>query len=391
MRVRVATLNVWALPTPLAEQVSARLHAITNLLPTLELDAIALQEVWTSAARDALITGGRRADLNHVWHNDASFGGSGLLILSRLPIEQVRFERYALRGPAEQISQGDFYGGKGFAQVRLGTAAGPLSLVNTHLQARYSKTVPHEYRTLRAGQIVQLSLAVHELQEPLIVAGDFNMQAEDESYRVLTGLTQLRDIAAELNAAEPTVMADNAYRSGTSKPDRRIDYVFARDGSNARVVSRSAERIFDDRLTLGSKPASYSNHAGVMVELEIVPGPHRTLRSPDRYSIRRAVELLSEGYSETQRRQRGTRTWAGAGLGCAAIASIGTRGLATTRRRLLRGALRGAALAALTPGIGFSILSEVFVPDELRAFELLAQRLTRLDMSLAPETPHSLT
>lgn len=390
MRIRIATLNVWALPTPLAEQVSARLRAIAALLPTLELDAIAFQEVWTTSARNLLIAGGRRANLRHVWHNDAAFGGSGLLVLSRLPIEQVRFERYALRGLPEKISQGDFYGGKGFAQVRLRTPAGPLTLINTHLQARYSKTVPHEYRALRTGQIVQLSLATLGLRAPLIVAGDFNIQDQDESYRVLTGLTGLRDVAAELLAAEPTVLGRNAYRGDTSKPDRRIDYVFVRDGSDAQIVSRRVERVFDDPLTLDGKPASYSDHAGVLVELEIAPGVQRAQPAPDRYAIQRAVQLLSEGRSEAQRRQRETRTWAGAGLGCAVIASVGTRGLTTTRRRLLRGALQAAALVALTRGVGFSILSEVFVPDELRAFEALTQRLVQLSARLDSEIPLSL-
>lgn len=389
MRIRVATLNVWALPTPLAEQVSARMDAIAALLPALELDAISFQEVWTPSARDVLIAGGNRANLRHVWHNDASFGGSGLLVLSRLPIEQVRFERYALRGLPEKISQGDFYGGKGFAQVRLGTPAGAITLVNTHLQARYSKTVPHEYRTLRTGQIVQLALATREVRGPVIVVGDFNLRDHDESYRVLTGLTGLRDVAAELNHAAPTVVRRNAYRRGTSKPDHRIDYVFARDGADRRILSQRAKRVFDEPLILEGEPAAYSNHLGVLVELAIEAGPGRTPHAPDRYAIQQAAQLLSRGRSEAERRQRGTRAWAGAGMGCALIAAAGNRGLATTRRRLLRGTLRGAAIAALTPGIGFSILSEIFVPDELRAFEVLAKRLTRLDTSPDSE-PHTL-
>ena len=50
-----------------------------------------------------------------------------------------------------------------------------------------------------------------------------------------------------------------------------------------------------------------------------------------------------------------------------------------SRRRLLRGSLQCAALAALAPGVGLSILSEMFVPSEIRAFDALANRLTRID------------
>jgi hypothetical protein len=43
-----------------------------------------------------------------------------------------------------------------------------------------------------------------------------------------------------------------------------------------------------------------------------------------------------------------------------------------SRRRLLRAGLEGAGILALMPSVGFSILSEVFGPDELRAFDNLA-------------------
>ena len=381
MRVRVATLNVWALPTPFAQQVSARMREIGSLLPRLDLDVIAFQEVWTSNARDRLIAGGRQTGLVHVWHTDTSLGGSGLMVLSRLPIEHARFERFALRGPPEQIAQGDFYGGKGFVQLRLNTPAGPLTLINTHLQARYSKSVPHEYRSLRTGQIVQLAINAMEFEDPVVATGDFNFRDDDAGYRVLTGLTGLRDVAAELGRREETVLRNNPYRLMNPRSGKRIDYVFARNGARSTVKPLSVERVFDELLTLDGRPAAFSNHAGVMAELEIAPGGIMDSRRPlDRESLELAQRLLSEGIAEAQTRQRGVRTWVGAGVGCALVASAGNRKLAMSRRRLLRGALRGAALAALAPAVGLSILSEVFVPSELRAFEALAHRLSQVGL-----------
>ena len=49
-----------------------------------------------------------------------------------------------------------------------------------------------------------------------------------------------------------------------------------------------------------------------------------------------------------------------------------------SRRRLLRTALQAGAVLALTPGVGFSIVSELLTPEELRAFDRLAVRLARL-------------
>jgi hypothetical protein len=49
-----------------------------------------------------------------------------------------------------------------------------------------------------------------------------------------------------------------------------------------------------------------------------------------------------------------------------------------SRRKLLRSALSGAAVLGLTPGVGFSIVSEVLVPDDIRAFRNAAAELARL-------------
>ena len=68
---------------------------------------------------------------------------------------------------------------------------------------------------------------------------------------------------------------------------------------------------------------------------------------------------------------------AGIGLGTALLAAAGVRHRRVSRRRLLRAGLEGASILALAPCIGLSVLSEVFAPDELRAFDQLAALLDR--------------
>ena len=117
----------------------------------------------------------------------------------------------------------------------------------------------------------------------------------------------------------------------------------------------------------------------MLAELELVPGAGRALTPPDaRAPSRSRPQILREGRREAKQRRRGDRAWAGAGLGAAALASLGVRNPRVSRRRLLRTALQAGALLALTPGVGFSIVSEVLTPEELRAFDQLASRLTRL-------------
>ena len=377
MRVRVATLNVWGLPEPFSERLPNRMKAIGARMAALDLDVMAFQEVWTAEAHRLLRDAGRRIGLVHKWHRHSAFGGSGLLVISRLPIEEKRFDKFSLAGLPERVDHADYYGGKGFARLRLHTDHGPFTLIDTHLHARYRQDVPHGYLGHRVGEVVELSMASHETRDPIIAVGDFNFSEDQPEYAVLTGLTSLRDVAAELDRRESTVPPDNAYRLG-SKHGRRIDYIFARDGSARGLTPVHVERVFDEPLEFGGQPASYSNHAGVLAEFEISESRSR-LAAPARDAIDLAARLLEEGRAEAMRRQHQTRAWAGVGLSCAALASMGVRSVEVSRRRLLRRSLQCAALAALAPSVGLSILSEVFVPSEIQAFDALANRLTGID------------
>jgi endonuclease/exonuclease/phosphatase family metal-dependent hydrolase len=371
MRIRVVTLNVWALPAPIGEDVEARIRAIGSRLSDLDADVVALQEAWTSDARRTLAVAGRSAGLRHAWQRGVTLGGGGLLVLSRLPVRGARFHHFTLRGQPERLDQGDYYGGKGLVQLRLDTEAGPLTLIDTHLHARYRPDPSH--RAYRTGQLVELSAEVRGRSDPVVAMGDFNMVEHEPEYVVLAGLAGLRDVAAELDRRQPTKFADNRYRPKQS--EKRIDYLFVRDGMGASVQAVSIRRIFDEPLALGGRQLSYSNHAGLLADLEISPRDGTPLPPPDPRAVELAARLLAQGRAAAQQRRREGRALAGTALGCAGLASLGVR---TTRRGLLRSGLQGAGLLALAPVVGFSLLSEVFVPDELRAFDRVTARLGRV-------------
>jgi endonuclease/exonuclease/phosphatase family metal-dependent hydrolase len=379
MGVRVATLNAWGLPAPFSDRLTERMAAIGSRLQTLDADVVAFQEVWTGESRRGLISAGRRAGFSEAWHNEARLGGSGLLVLTRLPILSEGFERFSVRGFAERLDHADYYGGKGFTRLRLRTADGPLTLIDTHLHARHSSDMAHAYRPHRTAQIVQLASAAAKIEGPIIALGDFNFDEGQDEHAILTGLTGLRDVAIELDQREPTVWKGNAYRLERSKPGRRIDYVFVRDGVHQGLVARRLTRAFDEVFELPGGPASYSDHAGLLAEVELVSNP-RAVSAPSRDVVALASGLLSEGVADAHQRQRGRRTWAGMGIAGAVLASAGMRTRPLNRRRFLRGGLQTAGLLALTPSIGCGILSEVFAPSEIRAFEAVAARLAVLEV-----------
>lgn len=384
MRLRVATLNVWGLPEPITQEPGARLRAIGRTLPELALDVVAFQEAWYPKARRILREAGDRAGLVHAWSPEARFGGSGLLVLSRHPIERARFAPYALGGLPQRVSHGDYYGGKGYVNLRIATPEGPVAFVDTHLHARYAGDVPHAYMGHRSGQVVQLALGTLHLAEPLVVVGDFNFVPGSAEDRVLRGLSGLRDLAQEAGDAEPTVLRSNVFRAGSTKPDRRVDFVFGRDGRHDRVRSVSARRVFDSPIP--GRDLAPSNHAGVLAELEIGRDPTLagTPWHPAPEAIESARQLLAGGRGRARERRSDQRALAGAGLGLASLVAIGDRRVArvrASRRGFLRAGLQATAAAALAPSLGCSLLSEVFAPDELRAYDTLTRALDQLALA----------
>ncbi len=374
--LRVATLNAWALPAPIGHQVSGRIEQLGAALPPLHLDVVALQEVWRGDARRLLVEAGRRSGLRYHWHRPRALSGSGLLVLSRWPILDAAFEGYLLGGPPH-LTRLDYFAGKGFARLRIAGPDGPFTLINTHLQARYGRRVDHGYSGHRAGQIVQLAKTMRGVRDPLLLVGDFNMREDHTGYAVLHGLTHVRDLSRERGRAEATVLPENPYRNHDTP--RRVDYIFARDGVETRWVPLAARRAFDAIFTLGGEPATYSDHAGVIADVALVAGDGVVAPQVDPQAVAAARQALRDGRERAARRRGSHRGGAVAAIGGAAVLAAGVRAPALGRRGFLRSALQGAAVALTAPAAGLAVVSELVVPEELHAFDLLEYELARLE------------
>ena len=268
MRLRVLTLNAWALPWPLTDRPNARMEAIGQRLGSLDADVVAFQEVWSPPARSRLIEAGRRAGYAELWSKPGSIGASGMLVLSRLPIRESRFIRFSLCGFPQDVTRGDYYGGKGIAIVTLDTSAGPVALLSTHLSPHYGDYGPEDtYMGHRIAEVVELADALAQIEIPAIVVGDFNFTEREPEYEVLVGLSRLTDVAAALEWREVTIVPGPPYRANESPPGVRIDYVFLRDGIERAVVPHSIERVLDETIEIEGEPAGYSDHAGLLAEV----------------------------------------------------------------------------------------------------------------------------
>ena len=372
--MRLATLNVWGLPWPFSREGSARMDAIGQRLPALGLDWMALQEVWTEGARRRLVEAGSRAGLVHVWHRRGALGDSGLLVLSRAPFEDARFEAYVLRGFPHRVWHADYHGGKGFCALRFAVAGGAVTLIDTHLHAQYMKDAHDDEHPHRVAQIVQLASAVAAIPNPVVAAGDFNMREGRPEHTVFTGLTGMRDAAVELDRRQPTTLGLNPYRQERAPhDDERIDYIFTRDGDGGRLRVRGVERIFDEPPDGG--PAAYSDHAGLVAEIDLEPDAASRAPAPDGAAAELAASVLAAGRAAAETRRGGQRLAAVGALAGALLAGAGVRQPVISRRRVLRAGLGAGALAALPFGLSNVALAEIAIPGEVRAYDLVQNQL----------------
>ena len=366
-RLRVATLNVWGLADGLSRHRMPRMDAIAKALPALELDVLATQENWTIDARERLRAGAAAAGLAHAWHRPDGFGGSGLMVCARRPLRNPRFVSFRLSGLPENLHHGDYFGGKGAVLLEVETGAGPVALVDTHLVANYEGTHPDRYHGHRAGQLVELAELLAGTSHPVIALGDFNLAEGTPEHRMLTGLTGLRDVAIELDARADTIVPGHPYRAIDAT--ERIDYVLHRPGRAARLRPRLLERTLDSPLRLDGEPGSYSDHAGLLAEFELLPAVRREVPAADPDARAAARRALDEG--EAAARDR--RLQAGVAGAVALGASLGTRRL--SRRRLLRGA---AGMALGLAGAGALTLAGETHVAEIPAYGSLRRVLEAL-------------
>jgi endonuclease/exonuclease/phosphatase family metal-dependent hydrolase len=377
MSIRVATLNTWSLPGPLARHTRERMQAIGEALPNLDVDLIAFQEVWSEKSRGTLIAAASKAGYPHAWHNPAAIAGSGLLVVSRLPFLDTHFEPFVARGFAERIQHMDYYSGKGFVLISIETEAGPIVLLDTHLHANYA--LPGEsddYVGVRAAQTVQLAAAVTPLTDPVIAVGDFNLVESEDAFSMLLGLAGFTDAAARLDHRQPTSLANNPYHR-LGHIDQRIDYVLLRNGDRLSLGPVSIQRVFDQGLEFGAEPAAYSDHAGLVAELELESAA-QSRTSPDPAALKIAAKLLEEGRMISERRKRRHRLTAGGAVAAGLGALTGSRRAGRSRRRFLSNGLGFVSGLAFAGFLEQAWLSELMSRGELAGYDFAERQLAEL-------------
>lgn len=169
------------------------------------------------------------------------------------PGQSSAFTIYESAAPWYKLWELDGVSSKGIQRFALRSGERHLIVINTHLQSQYGKC--REYERVRSEQIGQIVRESGDSVHVVLVAGDFNTNADEKLHDVL--VSDFEDLTGPLRERSG---GGTHYDKG--KESGWIDYVFARRGK--RVVVRGARLI-----TNIAEDDPYSDHHGVWVWLTI--------------------------------------------------------------------------------------------------------------------------
>ena len=254
--------------------VVARAAHLAPALRSVGADIVLLQELVPQRVKKALA-----AELRDLYPHragideDTRFYGTGLLTLSRHPIEDATCTPFA----AQTFEEG-LFGPRGMLSCTVRTPGlGPCRAINLHATAggasrkRRRQGAPGR----KSAQIAQaIEAASAPFEGAVVLAGDFNSDpATDPTTGPRLGAAGFADVAARLPEPErPPGTWDPANplnRGKASGAARRVDHILLRPPAG-HGVEPSAVRIVLDEPAVpvsGGDPLPLSDHYGLLATL----------------------------------------------------------------------------------------------------------------------------
>jgi endonuclease/exonuclease/phosphatase family metal-dependent hydrolase len=192
------------------------LARIAQIINKQHPDLVGLQEVDRGVARtqriDEIAELAKLTRLDYAFAFNLRFQGGqyGVAILSRFPIMASDHRLYQNLREAER---------RGFIRAEVIVGGRRISFVTTHLD--------YQYDDGRVFEAQQLLAAMKDIDEPLIIVGDFNDVPAGHAYQLMRNQFDDGWIAGRA--------PDEGFSYPADKPAKRIDYIFCRTTDRLRV------------------------------------------------------------------------------------------------------------------------------------------------------------
>ncbi len=245
--------------------VDARAARLAPALRALDADIVLLQELVPGRAKRRLA-----AELGeHYAHTaglaeDSRFYGTGLLTLSRHPVEAASCTPFA----RQTLDEG-LFGPRGAVccTVRM-PGLGPCRVVNLHVTAggAWSRDRRRAAACRRAQIAEAVAIASASFAGPVVLAGDFN---SDSPPPAGDGFTDAAGAPGATGAGGTWDPANPLNRGKATGEARRVDRIFIRRGGGRPVAVASARTVLRARIVPlpGGETVPVSDHYGLLVEL----------------------------------------------------------------------------------------------------------------------------
>ena len=251
--------------------VPARAAHLAAALRRVDADIVLLQELVPQRVKKGLAAALRDLYPHHAGiAEDSRFYGTGLLTLSRHPIESVSCTPFA-----QQTLEEGLFGPRGMLRCTVLTPdLGGVRVINLHATAggAYRRHRRKSAPDLRRVQIAEaIGAAVAPFDGTMVLAGDFNCSPATAPWvgRRLqeAGFT---DTAAGLSRG--TWDPENPLNRGRSTgAAQRVDHIFVREGGGRRIAPAEARIVLDEPVVRlpGGETLPLSDHYGLLAALAI--------------------------------------------------------------------------------------------------------------------------
>jgi endonuclease/exonuclease/phosphatase family metal-dependent hydrolase len=263
--MRIVTFNC-GLVEPLIPYAAERRDLIAEVLPGLDADLIALQEVWTAsdlavigealAGSHTMVAADPLPEVPGDWVQEAR---CGTVLLSRVPLAR-----------ASVVPLDSHFVRRAVVRAEVASEVGPLLVLATHLAADIPP-VPHPdpggWEAEHASQVERLIEDAETWPGPAMLAGDLNcgpaLPGIDGEFEA--GYRRLREafpgsVYEEQGAPECTFCGDNPLQP--FEQSTLLDHVLTRGID----LPGRARRIFDEPVEIDGAPARLSDHYGLEVD-----------------------------------------------------------------------------------------------------------------------------
>lgn len=213
LTLKVLTFNIQDLLV-VANNHENRMRAIARKLNELDPDIAGFQEAFVDAHRQILMDSlKQQTRLQHFQYYASGTMGSGVLIASAYPIQEVYFQRYTNSNPWWKIWEGDWWAGKGAGLARIALPGGRfLDFYNSHAQAGYGNAYYKVVRKDQMGEYARFINASHLSTIPAIVVGDLNCRAgEPDCQALIDGASLVRATTMDSGIDQILTVEDRAY------------------------------------------------------------------------------------------------------------------------------------------------------------------------------------